>query len=84
MRAFRFLSILLALLLIGPAIVRASGMPEVVPSQPTPPASGPGGPNTRYPGARSTLIGPAAGGYWVFEPTTGSAADSPVVATPGP
>jgi hypothetical protein len=59
----------------------ASEPPEF-PSQPAPPASGPGSDDTPFPAARATKYGPDPGGFWLWEPTTGAAADLPVA--PGP
>lgn len=72
-----------AFVLATPAAGQATPQ-ATLPAQPKPPASGPGSPNARYPGFRATLIGPAHGGFWLFEPTTGAEAGAPVAAGPLP
>jgi acetyl esterase/lipase len=58
--------------------------PAELPSQPTQPVVGPGSDNTPFPAARATKYGPDPGGFWLWEPTTGTAADAPVADGPFP
>ena len=58
--------------------------PAELPSQPAQPAVGPGSDNTRFPAARATKYGPDPGGFWLWEPTTGTAADAPLASGPFP
>ena len=52
------------------------------PTQPAQPASGPGSDDVPFPAARAVKHGPDPGGFWLWEPTTGAAANAPVA--PGP
>lgn len=54
------------------------------PAQPAPPTSGPGSDDTPYPGAHATKFGPEPGGYWLWEPATGTAGTGPVASGPFP
>jgi acetyl esterase/lipase len=56
--------------------------PAELPTQPGPPVVGPGSDDTPFPAARAKKYGPDPGGFWLWEPTTGLAADAPVA--PGP
>lgn len=56
--------------------------PAASPAQPAQPATGPGSDDTAFPAARATKYGPEPGGFWLWEPATGAAADAPVA--PGP
>jgi acetyl esterase/lipase len=58
--------------------------PAAPPAQPAPPPTGPGSDNTPFPAARATKYGPDPGGFWLWEPTIGAAADAPVAAGPFP
>jgi acetyl esterase/lipase len=58
--------------------------PAELPSQPAQPAVGPGSDNTQYPAARATKYGLDPGGFWLWEPTTGTTADAPVASGPFP
>ena len=54
------------------------------PSQPTQPASGPGGAESIFPAAKAVKYGPDPGGFWIWEPTTGTGAEAPAAAGPFP
>ena len=56
--------------------------PAASPAQPAPPVTGPGSDDTPFPAARATKYGPDPGGFWLWEPVTGTAADAAVA--PGP
>ncbi len=54
------------------------------PSQPAPPATGPGSDDTPFQAARATRYGSNPGGFWLWEPTVGAADDAAVAAGPFP
>src|SRR5262245_25538272 len=66
-----------------PALGRpVAAEPVASPTQPAPPATGPGSDDTPFPAARAAKYGPEPGGFWLWEPATGGAADAAVA--PGP
>src|SRR5215212_9954091 len=83
--AFRVALILLPFASDGPLPIAAqAGTPRaaVRPTQPTQPATGPGGAVVAYDEVVATEYGDEAGGYWLFEPAAphagGSAAPAPL------
>ena len=67
-----------------PAATPVAMVPAAEASQPAPPATGPGSDDTPYPAARATMYGDDPGGFWLWEPTTGAAADASVASGPFP
>ncbi len=62
----------------------AASTPAQYPDQPAPPVTGPGSDDTPFLAARASKYGPDSGGFWIWEPTTGEAADAPVAGGPFP
>jgi dienelactone hydrolase len=73
-----------ALLVTIPAAWAQEGTPpaEPKPSPPTQPATGPGGAEVTFPAAQMTKYGPDPGGFWIWEPVTGT--EDGAAAVPGP
>jgi acetyl esterase/lipase len=74
------LVVLLSCLLAVPTAAAQDASPVPKPAQPTQPESGPGGEETAFPAARFAHYGPEPGGYWIWEPATGTDGATPAAA----
>jgi acetyl esterase/lipase len=84
LRIFIVLLVLGAASLAGAQAQVATPTHPPRPSQPTQPDSGPGGTASTFPAAKAVKYGPDPGGFWIWEPTTGSVDEAPPAAGPFP
>lgn len=66
--------------LAAPELVHRIQADSEFPTPPEPPASGPGSPNTAFPGFRATRYGQGRSGFWIVEATTGPKESDPLAA----
>jgi acetyl esterase/lipase len=83
----RVLVLLVTFLLasIGPlAAAGQEATPTASPTQPGPPATGPGSQNYAFAGAKIKRYGQEPGGFWIYVPTTDADGATPAAAGPFP